>query len=126
MDKFLKYIGSTSLDSNPHNLSEDAKQLIVDALDDIDEIYDMHTHLGGSETDVTGCCIHPNLSSIKHPFNFGQQIVFRSSSGIKKNKGGDKEYVDTLVSRTYNFSFAVNSKGNLPTYKHLLLALDKW
>ena len=75
MDKFLKYIGSTSLDSNPHNLSEDAKQLIVDALDDIDEIYDMHTHLGGSETDVTGCCIHPNLSSMKHPFNFGQQIV---------------------------------------------------
>lgn len=52
--------------------------------------------------------------------------MFRSSSGIKKNKGGDKEYVDTLVSRTYNFSFAVNSKGNLPTYKHLLLALDKW
>src|SRR6266705_3221668 len=104
MQKFLKFIGSTPEDTSPALLSLSALRLIEKAIADIDEIYDMHTHLGGSETDVTGCCIHPNLSSVFHPFNFGQQIVFKSSTGITKDKGGDKEYLDKLIARTENFS----------------------
>ncbi len=126
MQNFLKFIGSTSEDSNPALLSLSALRLIENALDDIDEIYDMHTHLGGSEQNVTGCCIHPNLNSIFHPFSFGQQIVFKSSAGINNNKGGDKEYLDKLISRTQNFSYCVNKNGNLPIYRHVLLALAKW
>lgn len=126
MNSILKFIGSTPLDTDPVLLSHSAQRLIVECLDDIDEIYDMHTHLGGSEQDVTGCCIHPNLNSIFHPFNFGQRIVFKNSSGITNDTGGDKEYLDKLISRTNNFSFCRNSNGNYPIYRHLLLALAKW
>lgn len=126
MDKALKFIGSTSEDKHHHVLSKNALQIILDAVDDIDDIYDMHTHLGGSEKDITGCCTHPNLDSMFHIFSYAQQMVFKSSAGITSKKGGDQEYLNKLIERTENFSYCVNSKGNLPKYRHLLLALAKW
>lgn len=126
MHSFLQYIGSSSRDNNPNNLSKNAKKMIVTAFSNFTEITDMHTHLGGSESDVTGCCVHPNLNSILHPFSYGQQLVFKSAAGMTNQTGSDKQYLDTLISRTYNFSFCANENGIVPEYKHLLLALDKW
>ena len=127
MQKFLESIGVASKDANNGTLSLSALRLIEKALDDIDMIYDMHTHLGGSEESVTGCCTHPNLNSYFHPFSFGQQIVFKSSVGITANAGGDEEYVDKLVFRTRNLTnICVNKNGRLPQYRHLLLAMTHW
>lgn len=122
MDAILKFMKMSSNDVSAYNLSQPAIDLIIKTFNGIDEIYDMHTHVAGSEQSVTGCCGHSNANSIFHPFNFGQKLVLKSSAGMSNDVGGDEEYFLKLVERTIKFCVVKPA----PVYKHLLLAMTWW
>jgi len=91
------------------------------AFEGIEDVWDMHTHLGGVGHGASGCCVHPNMQSPwLHPINAVKYKVFLSSAGVASgSKQIDEDYADRLA-------LLIRSVRPYRWAKHFLLALDHW
>ncbi len=86
-------------DREPRPLGPEAAALVSAALEGIDpaQRFDTHVHAVGIGAGGTGCTVHPDMRSWRHPLSRGRFEVYAHAAGITDLARADAQYVERLL-----------------------------